>query len=182
MFDDRRSNLAFARCLERLISETRSRGMVLDLDAFYASNSIEIFEGLGEDAKHAFLIVVPGIESSIEEEIIRAVVRKSGVLIVDNLNTLFHLIALHDSSNRARKISFAIEVLSFAARANGFAVLLPMYRRDGVTRSTTNRFLSGFSDSLVSATVKEQELQLSCERGGFWKDGLSIRIPSESPG
>ncbi len=177
--EDRGANLSFARSVAFLLSQAGVACAVVDLDAFYSSNSDQILRGLGESIARATMIHVPkpGADTEIEFSMLFGAQQK--VVVVDSLNSLYHLISLEDGSSRSRKISFAIASLSYFARTNGKAVILSAYRREGFTRGGTGRSISALSDATVSVEARGEEMMFRVERGSLWPGGsLSIRIPS----
>jgi len=178
LLEDRLANLDFARSVIALLAQTPDEAEILDLDAFYASNSERIFRPLGPRTFASLRVPEPG--ANIEGEFAAMFEGTQGVVIVDSLNSFFHLISQDDGSSRSRKLSFAIEALTYLARTNAKAVILAMYRREGFTRWRTGRSISGLSDITASVYAKGGDLLIRTERGYGWEGGVfSIRIPSE---
>jgi len=178
LLDDRLANLDFARSVIGLLAQTTDTAEILDLDAFYASNADHIFRSLGSPTIATLRVPEPGAD--IEEEFASMFEGNQGVLIVNSLNSFFHLISQNDGSSRSRKLNFAIAGLAYLARTNAKAVILSMYRREGFTRWGTGRSISGLSDITASVYTRGQELLIRAERGPSWEGGVfSTRIPSE---
>lgn len=174
----RQTNIAFARGIMALAAQSGETCIVLDIDAFYASNADDIFAGLRAPAARSTLVQIPEPGSRIEDEFPKLFSHDSGVMIVDSLNSLHHLLSSGGDGLRGRKFSFAIAVLSFVARAGNRAVMLAMYRREGITRAVASRSISSLSDSTVSAEVRGSELVLECQRGLAWQGArFSIHSP-----
>ena len=178
MLEDRLANLDFARSVISLLAQTPDTAEILDLDAFYASNADHIFRSPGSQAIVTLRVPEPGAD--IEEELAALFEGDQRVVIVDSLNSLYHLISQEDGSSRSRKLNFAIAALAYFARTNAKAVLLSMYRREGFARWGTGRSISGLSDITASVDSRRQELLIKAERGPGWEGGaFSTRIPSE---
>ena len=178
LLEDRRSNLDFSRSIIGLLAQTSDTAEILDLDAFYASNADYIFGSFG--SANTVTLKVPEPGADIEGEFAAMFEGNRGVVIVDSLNSFFHLISQDDGGSRSRKLNFAIAGLAYLARTNAKAVILSMYRREGFTRWGTGRSISGLSDVTASVDIKGQDLYIRAERGPGWKGGpFSIRIPSE---
>ncbi len=174
--DDRQANLDFARVAIGLLGQTSDAAEILDLDALYSSNSDRIFGLLSPEAA---TIRVPAPGSDIEREFAAAFEGSKSVIIVDSLNTFYHLISQDDGSSRSRKLNFAVASLGHLARTNDKAVILSMYRREGSARWGTGRSISGLSDMTSSVEARGQDLKIRVERGVGWEGGaFSIRIPS----
>ena len=177
LLDDRLANLDFARSVTSMLVQTSDTAAILDLDAFYASNADRIFGSFGPPTTVSLRIPHPGAD--IEEEFAAMFEGDQEVVIVDSLNSLFHLLSQDDGSSRSRKLNFAIAGMGYLARTNARAVILSMYRREGFARWGTGRSISGFSDITASVDARGQELLIRAERGPGWEGGaLSIRIPS----
>lgn len=180
ILDSRQANLDFARAIIGVLSQTGDSGAIIDLDAFYSSNSEIIFRPLDQSAAGATVIHVPEPGADIAGEFSTFFGVLQRVIIIDSLNTLYHLISLNDGSSRSRKIAFAVASLSYFARTNAKAVLLTMYRREGLTRGGSGRPIASLSDAAISVDTNGRELALRSDRGSVWPGGrFSIRIPSE---
>ena len=178
LLEDRLANLDFARSVINLLAQTSDAAEILDLDAFYASNADRIFRSLGSAATVTLRVPEPG--ANIEEELASMFEGNQGVLIIDSLNSFYHLISQEDGSSRSRKLNFAIAALAYLARTNAKAVLLSMYRREGFTHWGTARSISNLSEITASVSTRRQELLIKAERGHGWEGGaFSTRIPSE---
>jgi hypothetical protein len=178
LLEDRRANLDFARSVICLLAQTPAAVEILDLDAFYASNADCIFRPLCSPTTAILRVPEPGAD--IEEDFAAMFESNQGVIIVDSLNSFFHLVSQGDGSARSRKLNFAIAGLTYFARTNARAVILSMYRREGFARWGTGRSISGLSDITASVGTNGRELLIRAERGPGWEGGVfSIRIPSE---
>jgi hypothetical protein len=183
LLEGRDANLAFAKVLARSLAQGRNTGAILDLDAFYSSNSDRIFSLMDPATARSTIVRVPDPGSEVEVELSGLFGVQQKVLVIDSLNTLYHLISLEDGSSRSRKLAFALASLSYFARTNEKAVVLSMYRREGFQRGGTGRSISGLSDATASVVVRDGVLEARSERGSLWPGGsFSSRIPSESPG
>jgi hypothetical protein len=176
LLEDRQANLDFARTTIGLLALTSDTAEIVDLDAFYSSNSDRIFGSLNSSAA---TIRVPEPGADIETEFATAFEGNQGVVIVDSLNSFYHLISQEDGSSRSRKLSFAVASLTYLARTNGKAVILSMYKREGSVHWGAGRSISRLSDITASVDTRRQELLVSAERGPGWEGGVfSTRIPS----
>jgi hypothetical protein len=177
LLDGRDTNLSFARTLLGLLARTGEPGTVLDLDAFYSSNADIIFPSLPRALAESTSIRVPEPGTDIEGEVASLFGSTQKLLIVDSLNSLYHLISLEDGSSRSRKLSFAIAGLSYLARTSGKVVVVTMYRREGFTRSGPGRSISALSDVTASVEARGDGLIFRVERGQAWPGGrYSTRI------
>jgi hypothetical protein len=175
MVDSRRTNLALAWSLVR----SGARLRVLDIDALYSSNSEFLFGGASDGAEAAE-IIVPEPGFPLEREV--AGLLGSGTesaLVVDSLNSLYHLLPAGGRGSRNTGLAFVVALLSFAARTQGVAVILTMYVRERAGRLGRAKSISDMSDASVSASLRGGSLNLRRERGPAWPGGsLSVPIPS----
>jgi hypothetical protein len=178
IFEGRWANLKFAKAVVSLLSHIEDSCSIMDLDALYSSNADVIFshpKGLMAE-KSSILVPLPG--SEIESEFPRLFEAQQRVIIIDSLNSLYHLFSQEDTSFRSRKLAFAVASLSYFARTSGKAAVLTMYRREGLTRSGKGRSISGLSDAAATVEFSGDEMTVSSERGLIWPGGrLSTRIP-----
>ncbi len=178
LIEGREANLDFARALVGLVAQAGYSCTVLDLDAFYSSNADVIFPSLSRAAAESSTVRVPEPGSDVKGEFARLFESDQKMIIVDSLNSLYHLISQEDGSSSSRKLTFAVAGLSYFARTNGRSVMLTMYRREGFTRSGTGRSISALSDMTASVEVRGNELTARVERGHAWPGGrYATRIP-----
>jgi hypothetical protein len=178
MLEDRRANLDFARTILSLLGQTSDGAAILDLDAFYSSNSDRIFKPLDPTVAQETVVRVPEPGADIEEEFSAIFEATQRVVIIDSINSFYHLISQEDGASRGRKLNFAIASLTYLARTNGKAAILTMYRREGFPRGAPRRSISGLTDITASASFGTGEMTVRVERGHGWEGGtFSIRIP-----
>jgi hypothetical protein len=177
VLDGRQANLDFARTVMSLLAQAGSTCAILDLDALYSSNSDHIFSLLAPAEARSSILRIPEPGCDIESELSGLFNATQRVILVDSLNSLYHLISLEDGSSRSRKLTFAVASLSYLARTNAKAVILTMYRREGFPRSGTGRSISGLSDITATVDVRGQELTVRSERGSAWRSVFLTRIP-----
>ncbi len=178
LVDGREANLSFAQGVTALLDLTEDGCAILDVDAFYSSNSDLILARLPSNSARSTLVQVPEPGSSIEAEFPNLFGTSSRIIIVDSLNTLYHLLSFGDGSSRSRKLAFAVASLSYLARTDRRAVLLTMYRRERSMGTGGGRSISELSDLTVSVEVRDSMLLMKCERGTAWPEGrFSIQIP-----
>lgn len=173
----RQANVRFGRALMNSVAKIGRSCIVFDLDAFYSSNADLVFTGLAGDTT-SFSVKVPLPGSDTEAEFSSLFRARQEVVVIDSLNTFYHLISLEDGSSRGRKLMFALAGLSQFARTNGSAVVLSMYRREGFAKSGKGRSISNLSDITASVDVRGDELKILAERGSAWPGGVfSSRFP-----
>jgi hypothetical protein len=178
LLEGRQANLVFARTAVALMAQSGYDCAILDLDALYSSNSDKILASLSGEAAKSTTVRVPEPGSDIEEEFSELFNVKPKIIIVDSLNSFYHLLSIEDGSSRSRKLTFAVAGLSYVAKTNAKAIIFTMYVREGLARPGRGRSISGLSDLTASVEVRGPELTVRSERGLAWPGGrLSIRSP-----
>ena len=176
LVEGRHANVKFARTLVSAIAETGHPCIIFDIDALYSSNADLIFADLPDAA--SFTVRVPHPGSDIEPEFSSLFASQQKVIVIDSLNSLYHLVSLEDGSSRGRKLMFALASLSHFARENGGAVVLSMYKREGFAKSGRGRSISNLSDVTASVDARGEEIEIRTEKGSAWPAGVfSTRIP-----
>jgi hypothetical protein len=176
--DGRRENIQFARTITHFLGLAEASYSILDLDAFYSSNADVIFSELTGPTPESARILLPPPGSKIEAEFTRLFMAQQRVVVVDSLNSLYHLLSQETANARSRKLAFAVEGLSYLARTNSRASLLTMYRREGFARPGRSKSIARLSDVTATVEVRGDELTVKSERGPAWPGGrFSTRIP-----
>jgi len=174
VLDSRQSNISLGRAL---LSDSSVHCTVLDIDALYSSCADSIMKGFDEDRLKSVEIRMPSPESVIESDLSVTLSAESGLIIIDSLNSLNHLLSSGSSRSRGRKLAFAMAMLSAYSRENGKAVVLSMYRRERVDLGHRGSSISELADLTVSVEQTDTGLRMTCERGKAWPGGaFSLRI------
>ena len=180
VLEDRKSNLQFARTVVCLANRSQEACSIMDLDALYSSNADIVFSEVPDAGTTRILLPQPG--SEIELVFPKLFEAQQRIILVDSLNSLFHLLSQEDASSRSRKLAFAVESLSYLARTNRKAAVLTMYKREGFTHPGRSRSISDLSDLIATVEVRGDELTVRSERSRVWPGGrFSTRIPLGSP-
>jgi len=177
LVDGRRTNLALARTLVSHFAKGKVPCAVLDIDALYSSGSDYIFGHIAEDEARTTRLLVPDPGCSMGAEIADMLASDpKRSLVIDSLNSLYHLLPDGGRGSRNMGLAFAVGLLSYSARTEKRAVILTMYRRERVARFGRGKQISDLSDLAVSVSVREDALALRCERGSAWP-GRSLSVP-----
>lgn len=173
----RDANLGFARTVMHALATARLPCVILDLDAFYSTNADLIFRKLpGDLTSFEPRVPAPGVD--IEAEFSSMFRAEPRAIVVDSLNSLYHLLSQEDGRSSGRKILFALEALSQFARANTKPVILSMYKREGLAKQARGRSIATLTDVTASAESDGYRLRILTEKGTAWPGGsASIRIP-----
>lgn len=170
LVDGRGANLALGRALLQASSSEKVPCRVLDLDAFYASNADALLRGVPAEGQESVLFDVPKPGAEVADHVSRAFDGRSGLLVVDSLNTLHHLMSLS-----GRSLSFVVGALSMYAKANGVAAVLSMYRREGPGGPGKKGSIAELSDAQAEARVEGGSLVVTRKRGELW-GGEPLRL------
>ncbi|HKT22301.1 MAG TPA: hypothetical protein VJR06_06830, partial [Nitrososphaerales archaeon] len=95
LLEGRGANIMFGRTLMSGIAKTEHQCAVFDLDAFYSSNADLIFEGIA-GTRASLTLNVPAPGSDIESEFSSLFRAQEKVVVIDSLNTLYHLVSMED--------------------------------------------------------------------------------------
>ncbi len=177
LVDARETNLAFARSLLYNLARTRRPCIVLDIDAFYSSNADFILAPLAEENAAFADFFIPDPDSDIESEVVHLLqAAPAKTLIVDSLNSLYHLLSDRSRGLRTRSLAFLMDFLSYTVRSENRAAFFTTYQRERPSRFAKRASITDLADVTVSATLTERTLLLKCERGHAWP-GRSFRLP-----
>jgi hypothetical protein len=166
VLEGKKTNLAFARAILYHLTRNGHQCTVLDIDALYSSNSDYVFAPLSERQAQAVEVLVPNPESDLESSIAALLASESSkTIIIDSLNSLYHLFSTGGSSLRGRKLAFVMACFSYISRTERRAVLITMYQRESTTRIGGGRQISGLSDHTISAELGGNALTLRYNRG-----------------
>lgn len=176
---DRDTNLLLSKLLVTSAAASGNSCFVLDMDAFYASNSNSLAGDVSPQDMKNIQLYIPRIGASGEEA---ALGLFDGVEhridIIDDMNSLYHTFSSDDQGSAGRKLTFLMEVLSFLGRTNRMTVLITIYERERPTFTRRARLFAGLGDVSVSIRRDGDGLTLRCDRGAAWPDrtlNLSIR-------
>jgi hypothetical protein len=175
---ERRTNLTFARNMLSILVWKKRPCTILDIDALYSSNSDYVFGLLSEEETHSIEIVVPRPGSNTTAEIADLLGSSPDrALIIDSLNSLYHLLSTNGRSSKNRNLTFVLALLSFIARTERKAIFFTMYQRGKSVNLRREKPISHLSDFTVVVNAKKGALSLKCERGLVWPGGALV-IPN----
>lgn len=171
VFGGRADNLAFARSmLPRAVGATGAC-TIFDADALYASNAEYVMVPLADSARQVE-VVVPEPDSDLEAELAQLLgAARDGALVLDSLNSLYHLLPAGGRSSKSRNLAYTMALLAYLAREEGRTVLLTMYERDRTARFGRGKSISELSDITTSVRPSLGALTMRCERGTAWPGG-----------
>jgi len=177
---DRRTNLLLGKLVLSSLVANGTSCIILDTDAFYASNSELLAEGISRPDLGNLRLYVPKVGTTSEEAALELFKGYGGrAVIIDNLNSFYHTLSSENRSSAGRKLTFLVALLSFLGHANGTTVFVTTYEREKPTIPRHTRPFSGLGDVSISTRCAGDRLILECESGTTWPDGtLSFSIPS----
>lgn len=147
LVEGRAANRSLGRQLVRYAVRKKLSCTIFDVDALYSSNSDYIFGSLADDEARSVEVLIPLAGSDLTSEIAEVVsADRSGVLIIDSFNSIYHLLTTMGRSPRSRNLAFALAFLSYLARNDGRTVFITKYIRSVEGRvsayDTTDRMAS----------------------------------------
>jgi hypothetical protein len=180
---DRLVNLSLSTLILTCVTAAGAACEVVDMDAFYASNSDLLSAALPREGLERVSLYVPKVGTSGDDLVMKLFDRgqqpHKDILILDDLNTLFHLLSSDNSSSAGRKLAFLIALQSFVRRTNRTTALATVYEREKPIPGRRSKSFSELADTNVSVAHSGDELILKCERGAAWPGGtLSFPILS----
>lgn len=167
---DRATNLSLVRLILSSIAVHGDSTLIMDTDAFYASNSAILAENFPQQDLERFRLQVPETGTSGQDVVMR-LFRQSescSISIIDNLNTLFHLLSSDNPNSAGRKLSFVTTLQSFLGRMNNTTVLVTVYEREKPIQERRPKSFSDLGEISVHVYRSNGQLSLKCERGAAW--------------
>ena len=179
LLDNRATDLLFSRFLLSCLVRTRNEVLVADINAFYSSNAQRIAPG--SDAPNISLTLPPpgfAVEPWLIDFLIGAA--DAAVVVLDDLNTLYHLLSFDGSKRAGNRISFLMALTSFLARTRPQTIISKVYARNRPIQNSRRgaRSLDRLGDLGVAVEYEASELTFACKNGSGWRgDGtFSVRV------
>src|SRR5437667_7944156 len=180
LLDNRATDLLFSRFLLSCLVRTRNEALVADINAFYGSNAQRIAPG-SDASKIRLSLPPPGfdVEPWIVDFLIDAA-DDAAVVILDDLNTLYHLLSFDGSKRAGNRMSFLIALTSFLARTRPQTIISKVYARNRPIQNGRRgaRSLNRLGDLGVAVEYEARKLVFTCKNGSGWRgDGtFSLRV------
>ncbi len=179
LLDNRATDLLFSRFLLSCLVRTRGEVLVADINAFYSSNAQRIAPG--SDAPNISLSLPPpgfAVEPWLIDFLIGAA--DAAVVVLDDLNTLYHLLSFDGSKRVGNRISFLMALTSFLARTRLQTIISKVYARNRPIQNSRRgaRSLDRLGDLGVAVEYEASHLTFACKNGSGWRgDGtFSVRV------
>lgn len=162
---DRETNLSLARTLLGRLLSLNMNCLVVDINAFYVSHA----EELGIDGTSNITFYVPDVLCDTSEVVHTIItIGNNDVLIIDNINSLFHLLSYETPQAASRKLALIMAILSKHARTNHFAAISVMYERKFASSAMQKQPLSELGDVLISVRKRGTGLAFHVRKGDAW--------------
>ncbi len=177
--EEREVNLHLAQFIIGLASALNWRVLVLDTDAFYAANIISVSEKQSDNQKRGVFIRIPTNDLRLEEWLVDSILTKYELLIVDDMNSLYHLFGSLGKNSGSRKLHFIGRTLSYFARSENRTVILNLYKNimDSTPVGESSRSLAKYADLVASVRVQDSFIRFRCNQGRAWSNNFfSARI------
>ena len=179
LLDNRATDLLFSRFLLSCLVRTRNEVLVADINAFYSSNAQRIAPG--SDAPNISLTLPPpgfAVEPWLIDFLIGAA--DAAVVVLDDLNTLYHLLSFDGSKRTGNRISFLMALTSFLARTRLQTIISKVYARNRPIQNSRRgaRSLDRLGDLGVAVEYEASELTFACKNGSGWRGNgtFSVRV------
>ncbi len=167
MVDGRTSRILLAQFLLNCICVLNKKLLILDTNAFYASNSNLLVPRLGEDCLARVGLRIPAADT-IQTTLTSSVFSSYEFLIIDDLNTIYHLMSTENRS-AIRELTAMTRILSYFCRENGITVILVTYSAgEGLKKEVGKRSLFHMGDVSVSTKIDNNKIQFTCDHGEAW--------------
>lgn len=174
-------NLSFARFIFGCLQVTKTSAHIFDIDAFYGSNAIEVTRMSSPDFLEDIALSVPESTSDIEHWFVDQLARVGDVdlVLVHDLNTVYHSIAAGDPRSALKRLSLIMGLLSFLTRTKRQIALSTIYERDKLVENRLRRrSLNKLGDLTISVRLQSKALSFECVRGNAWKGNAFSVVPS----
>jgi len=179
LLDNRATDLLFSRFLLSCLVRTKNEVQVADINAFYSSNAQRIAPGF--DAPNISLSLPPpgfAVEPWLIDFLIGAA--DAAVVVLDDLNTLYHLLSFDGSKRTGNRISFLMALTSFLARTRLQTIISKVYARNRPIQNSRRgaRSLDRLGDLGVAVEYEASELTFACKNGSGWRGNgtFSVRV------
>jgi hypothetical protein len=177
---DRHANLLLGKLILSSLVASGSSCVILDTDAFYASNSAMLTSAVPKPDLKNLRLYIPKVGTSGQGtalELFKECERRT--VMIDNLNSFYHALSSENRSSAGRKLNFLVALLSFLGHTNNMTALITVYEREKPTITRHTRSFSGLGDVSISTHCTGSRMVLRCESGTAWPDGtLSFSIPT----
>src|SRR5712691_3341525 len=179
LVDNRATDLLFSRFLLGCLVRTRNEALVADINAFYGSNARRVAPE--SDALQNISLSLPPPSFAVEPWIIDFLIGAvdAAVVILDDLNTLYHLLSFDGSKRAGNRMSFLMALTSFLARTRRQTIISKVDARNRPIQNSRRgaRSLDRLGDLRVSVEYQANELTFTSKNGRGWRDGtFSVRV------
>jgi hypothetical protein len=168
MVDGRESHTRFAEFILGCICKAKKKAIVIDVDAIYASHNRIFTSQLARECLENITLWIPA-DNSIQALLTSTAFSSYEVLLIDDLNTIYHILSLQDGSGIQRLVSMS-KMLSYFCRENRTAVILTVYSSTERFARIGQRSLFRIGDLSVSMKFRDSEIQFTCNHGNAWKN------------
>src|SRR2546428_12724399 len=180
LLNDRETDLLLTLFLLGFLERTRNEALVAAINPFSSSNAQRLAPGSVGLQNISLSLPPPGfaVEPWIVDFLIGAA--DPAVVILDDLNTLYHLLSFDGSKRAGNRISFLIALTSFLARTRPQTIISKVYARNRPIQNSRHgaRSLDRLGDLGVAVEYEASELTFACKNGSGWRgDGtFSVRV------
>src|SRR2546428_9313829 len=180
LLNDRETDLLCSRFRLGCFVRTRNEALAADFNTSYSSNAQTIAPG--SDGLQNLSLSLPPPGFAVEPWIVDFLIGAAdpAVVILDDLNTLYHLLSFDGSKRAGNRISFLIALTSFLARTRLQTIISKVYARNRPMQNGRRgaRSLDRLGDLGVAVKYEASELTFTCKNRSVWRgDGtFSARV------
>jgi hypothetical protein len=124
---------------------------------------------LNEDCLENITLWIPS-QDPTKTSLVNSIFSKYDVLIVDDLNTLYHFLSMDDRS-AIRELTAITKILSYFCRENGKTAFLTVYSAgETLKKEVGQRSLFRIGDFSISTRIDDSTIKFTCDHGTAWPD------------
>lgn len=174
---DRKAAIYLARLVLEYLTNTHSRSLIIDIDALYGSRMVNLGR---RPISNSISLLTPLTDSKAWEWLVESFINifDRKVILIDNLNSLFHLLSLDDPNSAGNKLAIVLEFLAFLTRTQKKTIFATLYKRDIPFVSRRGKGIPNkISDMIVSVEIYDNKIYFEAVKGTPWGSTFSYIIP-----
>jgi hypothetical protein len=168
---DRGAHFALSAFLLRSLAVLRLPVAVLDTNCFYATNIQRMVRGISKQFLQQSNLL--HFTDDVSDSMSQMVASESSTKVVDDLNTILHLLSFRQKKSGIHDLSNFYHILSYDARVNNTFALGVIFKTDSnrFPARTTDRTLPKISDLQITTEVHDEEMLFRCSAIKSWPSG-----------
>jgi len=165
----RRRSINLGRFLLGCLAASRKHVVIFDTSSLYGTNIHRITEGLPKEFLQQSSLITPPSQH-IEEALANLFTMKTRAILIDDLNSLHHLISSDKHGSGTQRLFSLLRLLSYQARVTDLCVFWTLYRAEGDSspEKATRRSLAAAADLEISTKVHSNRITFACNEATGW--------------